>query len=138
MAMRVRGTLLHCYQHSLMLKGPDQYTVLITTLSITSDLHTRNSWCLSRAALQVPSYYRRSAPLSLRFSQAASLHFFQPRPVDCLAALRQARFFSLIMSDSGVGLISNRPVIMVCTKRSGAIALVSGSANMTLVSIQRG
>ena len=26
MAMRVRGTLLHCYQHSVMLKGPDHYS----------------------------------------------------------------------------------------------------------------
>ena len=56
----------------------------------------------------------------------------------CLFRFRLARFFSLIMRLSGVGLISNLPVIMVRIKVSGAIAFVNGSANITLVSIQRG
>ena len=64
----------------------------------------------------------------------------QPLEADCFAfpALRQARFFSLIISDSAVGLMSYRPVIIVWTNESDAMDFVRGSASITLVSIHLG
>ena len=55
-----------------------------------------------------------------------------------LAAFRAARFFSFTIKDSAVGLMSNTPVAMVFARRSADMTLVSGSAIMVLVSIQRG
>ena len=53
-------------------------------------------------------------------------------------AWRAALFFSLIIKDSAVGFISDSPVLMVVAKRSEFMALVSGSASITEVSIHRG
>ena len=55
-----------------------------------------------------------------------------------LDACRAALFLALIMRLSGVGRISNSPVRIVDASRSHDIDLVSGSANMTDVSIHLG
>ena len=55
-----------------------------------------------------------------------------------LDACRAALFLALITRLSGVGRISNSPVLIVDERRSHDIDLVSGSANMTDVSIHLG
>ena len=55
-----------------------------------------------------------------------------------LDACRAALFLALIIRLSGVGRISNSPVRIVDASLSHDMDLVSGSANMTDVSIQRG
>ena len=55
-----------------------------------------------------------------------------------LFACRLALFLALIIKDSGVGRMSNTPVLIVDERRSHDIAFVSGSAIIVEVSIQRG
>ena len=61
----------------------------------------------------------------------SATHFF-------FAFFRAIRFFSLIIRDSAVGRKSYLPVMNVWTIDSAFIALVSGSASITLVSIHLG